>query len=66
MKTLELLRRNRKVRVAEVDGPDGYYIELEAGWSFDPMLDNRVTIAPTVTEARRCVANAYRLIDPPA
>lgn len=62
--SLVRLRRSPKVRDASVDGPDGYYIELRRGWSFDPFQDNRVTIAPTVSEAVRCVRAASKFEGP--
>jgi hypothetical protein len=63
-KTLAKLKRNRRVAVAEADGPDGYYIELKQGWSFDPGQDNRVTVAPTVREAQEAVRDAHPYTGP--
>mgnify|MGYP006442888437 CR=1 FL=1 len=63
-KTLNKLKRNRRVAIAEYDGPDGYYIELQRGWSFDPLDDNRVTVCPTLREAQERVS-AARAYDGP-
>lgn len=67
---LERLRGDRRVDIVDDErnsgngNGNGVIVTLRQGWSFDPLQDNRVMGADTVTEACALLARAQKFAGP--
>ena len=58
MKTLDLIRRHKRVEHLDLDDPYGPIVTLKKGWSFDPFCDNRVAGEDTASKLIETVRRA--------
>lgn len=66
MTTLARMRKDRRVETVDDEREigNGVIVTLRQGWTFDPLADNRVAGADTVTEARALLTTAQPFSGP--